>query len=109
MIMMFILLSMAGIPPWVGFFAKLDVISAVIDAGFTGLPVLMVLASVVGAYYYLRIIWFMYFEEGDQKETITSSQEVKIVMSINGLLVLLIGLFPNWLMAFCQKVIALTT
>ena len=109
MIMMFILLSMAGIPPWVGFFAKLDVISAVIDAGYTGLPVLMVLASVVGAYYYLRIIWFMYFEESDQKETITSSQEVKIVMSINGLLVLLIGLFPNWLMAFCQKVIALTT
>ena len=109
MIMMFILLSMAGIPPWVGFFAKLDVISAVIDAGYTGLPVLMVLASVVGAYYYLRIIWFMYFEESDQKDAITSSQEVKIVMSINGLLVLLIGLFPNWLMAFCQKVIALTT
>ena len=103
MIMMFILLSMAGIPPWVGFFAKLDVISAVIDAGFTGLPVLMVLASVVGAYYYLRIIWFMYFEDGDKKETITSSQEAKIVMSMNGLLVLLIGLFPNWLMAFCQK------
>jgi len=109
MIMMFILLSMAGIPPWVGFFAKLDVISAVIEAGFTGLPVLMVLASVVGAYYYLRIIWFMYFEDGDQKDAITSTREVKIVMSINGLLVLLIGLFPNWLMTFCQKVIALTT
>ena len=109
MIMMFILLSMAGIPPWVGFFAKLDVISAVIEAGFTGLPVLMVLASVVGAYYYLRIIWFMYFEDGDQKDAITSTREVKIVMSINGLLVLFIGLFPNWLMTFCQKVIALTT
>ena len=95
MIMMFILLSMAGIPPWVGFFAKLDVISAVIDAGFTGLPVLMVLASVVGAYYYLRIIWFMYFEDGDQKETITSSQEVRLVKSINGLLVLVIGLFAK--------------
>ena len=62
--MLFFMFGMAGVPPWVGFFAKLNVISAVLDAGFPGLAVLMVLASVVGAYYYLRVIWYMYFESG---------------------------------------------
>ena len=62
LMMMFLMFSMAGVPPFVGFFAKLNVISAVLELGDTGLAVLMVLASVVGAYYYLRVIWYMYFE-----------------------------------------------
>jgi NADH-quinone oxidoreductase subunit N len=106
--MMFFMLSMAGIPPWVGFFAKLDVISAVVDAGFSGFAVVMVLASVIGAYYYLRIIWFMYFEKAENTAPIKISNEFKLVMSINGLLVLVLGGFPEWLMSFCTRVISLT-
>ena len=63
LMMMFLMFSMAGVPPWVGFFGKLNVIDAALDAGLPGLAVLMVLVSVVGAYYYLRVIWYMYFEK----------------------------------------------
>ena len=108
LMMMFFMLSMAGILPWVGFFAKLDVISAVVDAGFSGFAVVMVLASVIGAYYYLRIIWYMYFEKAENTAPIKISNDFKLVMSINGLLVLVLGGFPEWLMSFCTRVISLT-
>jgi len=103
-IMLFIMLGMAGIPPWVGFFAKLDIINAVVDAGFAGFAVVMVLTSVIGAFYYLRVIWFMYFEKALESKAIVVSRDIGAVLSLNGLLVLALGLFPGALMQLCISV-----
>ena len=103
-IMLFIMLGMAGIPPWVGFFAKLDIINAVVDAGFAGFAVVMVLTSVIGAFYYLRVIWFMYFEKALESKVIIVSRDIGAVLSLNGLLVLALGLFPGPLMQLCITV-----
>ncbi len=104
LIMMFIMFSMAGIPPFVGFFGKLNVIAAVIDAGFSGLAVLMVLASVIGAFYYLRVIWYMYFEEAEDQAVITPGGDVAWFLSLNGLAILALGILPGWLWALCEAV-----
>jgi NADH-quinone oxidoreductase subunit N len=104
-IMLFIMLGMAGIPPWVGFFAKLDIINAVVDAGFAGFAVVMVLTSVIGAFYYLRVIWFMYFEKALESKAIIVSKDIGAVLSLNGLLILALGLFPGALMQLCINVI----
>ncbi len=106
LMMLFFMFGMAGVPPWVGFFAKLNVISAVLDAGFPGLAVLMVLVSVVGAFYYLRVIRYMYFEPAEDRSVFQSGLDTRVVLSLNGITVLLLGTFPGWLMALCIAVIA---
>ena len=106
LMMLFFMFGMAGVPPWVGFFAKLNVISAVLDAGFPGLAVLMVLASVVGAYYYLRVIWIMYFDAVEDKSVFQADLDTRLVLSLNGVAVLALGILPGWLMALCISVIA---
>jgi len=105
LMMLFLMFSMAGVPPFVGFFAKLNVISAVLDVGGTGLAVLMVLASVVGAYYYLRVIWYMYFETGDDLAVLQASTDTRLVLSLNAVAVLALGIAPGWLLALCIQVI----
>ena len=102
---MFLMFSMAGVPPFVGFFAKLNVISAVIDSGYTALAVLMVLASVVGAYYYLRVIWYMYFEEAEDKAVIQAGTDTRLVLSLNSVAVLVLGIVPGWLLALCIQIL----
>jgi len=104
LMMMFLMFSMAGIPPLVGFFGKLNVINAVLTSGYTGLAVIMVLASVVGAYYYLRIIWYMYFEDATDKAVLQASTDTRIVLSLNGLAVVGLGILPGWLWALCLEV-----
>ena len=106
LMMLFFMFGMAGVPPWVGFFAKLNVISAVLNAGFPGLAVLMVLVSVVGAYYYLRVIRYMYFEAAEDQSVFQTGLDSRLVLSLNGLAVLALGTFPGWLMAVCIAVIA---
>lgn len=106
-VMLFFMFGMAGVPPWVGFFAKLTAISAVLDAGFPGLAVLMVLATVVGAYYYLRLVWYMYFEPAEDHAVFQAEMDTRLVLSANGLAVLLLGMMPGWLMALCVSVTAL--
>ena len=103
--MMMIMLSLAGIPPLVGFFGKLNVIDAVLSSGYTGLAILMVLASVVGAYYYLRVIWYMYFEEAKDKAVLQASTDTKLVLSLNAVAVLALGIVPGWLWALCVTVL----
>jgi len=105
LMMMFLMFSMAGVPPFVGFFAKLNVISAVIDSGYTALAVLMVLASVVGAYYYLRVIWYMYFEEAEDKAVIQAGTDTRLVLSLNSVAVLVLGIVPGWLLALCIQIL----
>jgi NADH-quinone oxidoreductase subunit N len=107
LMMLFFMFGMAGVPPWVGFFAKLNVISAVLDAGFPGLAVLLVVAAVVGGYYYLRVIWYMYFEAVEDKSVFQAELDTQLVLSLNGVAVLALGILPGWLMALCVSVIAL--
>jgi len=106
LMMLFFMFGMAGVPPWVGFIAKLNVISAVLGAGFPGLAVLLVLASVVGAYYYLRVIWYMYFDAAEDKSVFQAELDTRLVLSLNGVAVLVLGVLPGWLMALCISVIA---
>ena len=102
--MMLIMFSLTGIPPLIGFFGKLNVIAAVLNAGYPGLAILMVLASVVGAYYYLRIIWFMYFEPAEDQAVLQSSLDTRVALSINALAVLALGIVPGWLWSLCVQV-----
>ncbi len=105
LMMLFFMFSMAGIPPFIGFFGKLNAINAVLTSGYTGLAVVMVLASVVGAYYYLRVIWYMYFEDAVDKAVLQASTDTRLVLSLNGLAVLGLGILPGWLWTLCLQVL----
>jgi NADH-quinone oxidoreductase subunit N len=105
LMMMFFMFSMAGVPPFVGFFGKLNAINAVLGVGQTGLAVLMMLASVVGAWYYLRVVWYMYFEDPLDRALLQSRMDTRLLMSVNGLAVLGFGILPGWLWALCNQVL----
>jgi len=105
LMMLFFMFGMAGVPPWVGFFAKLNVISAVLGAGFPILAIIMVLASVIGAYYYLRVIWFMYFDSAEDRSVFQANVDTRIALSLNGVAVLVLGIIPGWLLTLCIDVI----
>ncbi len=100
-IMMILMFSMAGVPPTVGFYAKLAVLSAVVDIGLVWLAVYAVIFSVIGAFYYLRIIKLMYFNKAEDHSPLESQYDMRAVMSANGLVVLGLGIFPGALMALC--------
>ena len=104
-VMLLMMFGMAGVPPTVGFWAKVQVISAVLDIGLTWLAALAVLLSVIGAYYYLRIVKLMYFDEATDREPLEAGGAFRLVLSLNGLAVLGIGLFPGLLIALCAQVI----
>ena len=97
-ITMLFMLSLAGIPPMIGFYAKFAVLQAVVNAGYVWLAVVAVLFSLIGAFYYLRIIKLMYFDEPETTEPIDSNSDVKILFSANGLAILVLGIFPQALM-----------
>ncbi|MEY3121859.1 MAG: putative nuoN [Pseudomonadota bacterium] len=98
LIMMFVMLSMAGIPPMIGFYAKLSVLQAALAAGYLWIVVVAVMLSLIGAFYYLRIIKFMYFDEADITHPIKSAPEIRLMISMNGLAIILLGIFPQMLM-----------
>lgn len=101
-IMMMMMFSMAGIPFFVGFFAKFSVLQAVVAAGHLWLALAAVFFSLVGAYYYLRVVKVMYFDPPPaDAPPIKAPLDVKLLMSANGLAVALIGIFPNGLMMLC--------
>ena len=102
------LLSLAGLPPMVGFYAKLSVLQALIASGqslYLGLAVFAVLMSLIGAFYYLRLIKVMYFDQPITVGPIVASADVRVVLSINGALVLVLGIFPSGLMALCSSAV----
>jgi len=100
-VMMVLLLSLAGVPPMVGFYAKLAVLQAALAAGHLGLVIFAVLASLVSAYYYLRVVKLMYFDEPADTEAIEATGGLRLVLSLNGVAVLLLGVLPGPLMAAC--------
>jgi len=98
------LLSLAGIPPLVGFYAKLAVLQALVASAQgiqIGIAVFAVLMSLIGAFYYLRVIKVMYFDEPITASCVVAPLDVRVVLTINGALVLVLGLFPGGLLALC--------
>jgi len=100
--MMILMFSMAGVPPTLGFYAKLAVLEAVVNSGFVWVAIIAVIFSVVGAFYYLRVIKVMYFDKAEDDQPITATADVKLVLSLNSLAVLGLGIFPAGLMALCM-------
>ncbi|MDA8416901.1 MAG: NADH-quinone oxidoreductase subunit NuoN [Betaproteobacteria bacterium] len=104
--MLLIMISMAGIPVSAGFFAKLAVLSAALDAGLTWLVVFAVMMSLVGAFYYLRIIKLMYMDEPDDVTPLVGESDHRLLLSINGLTLLGLGILPQPLIDLCTASIA---
>jgi NADH-quinone oxidoreductase subunit N len=102
-IMLLLMFSLAGVPPTVGFYAKLSVLQPLLSAGMTWLAVVAVLFSLIGAFYYLRIVKLMYFDEPTDTSPITPRLDMSILLSINGLAVLALGVIPQSLMALCYS------
>ena len=103
-VMAIFMFSLAGIPPTVGFYAKLSVLQAIVTTNVTGyivLAVVAVLLSLVGAFYYLRLVKVMYFDEPTDGTAIVAPVDVKAVLALNGFAVLLFGILPSGLMALC--------
>lgn len=99
--MMIVMFSMAGVPPFVGFFIKLAVLKALVDVGLTWVAVLGLLFSVIGAYYYIRIVKVMYFDEPETDRVVRLPVASTIAYSINALSLLFLGLFPSGLLTAC--------
>ncbi len=99
--MLLLMFSMAGVPPTVGFYAKFSVLSAAVNAGYTPLAIIAVLFSLIGAFYYLRIVKLMYFDAPESHTPIVVQPNTGLLISINGLAVLALGIMPGTLMSIC--------
>jgi NADH-quinone oxidoreductase subunit N len=105
-LMMLLMFSMAGVPPTLGFYAKFTVLQAALQAGFVALVIFAVLMAAVGAFYYLRIVKLMYFDEPQDTTPIVVQPDVALVFSVNGLAMLVLGLMPQRLMELCAYAVA---
>jgi NADH-quinone oxidoreductase subunit N len=103
--MLMLMMSTAGVPPFVGFFAKLYVIQAVLNVGLTWLAIVAVLASVVGAYYYLRLVKVMFFDEVRDREPLVAGAPLRVILSLNALAVLALGVINSPLADLCNRVV----
>lgn len=108
LVMTLFMFSLAGIPPLMGFYAKFSVLSAVLATGKTWLALVAVLCSLIGAFYYLRVVKVMLFDEASDTETISASTEMRVALSLNGAAVLVLGILPGLLMATCASAIMKT-
>ena len=100
-LMLLLMFSMAGVPPTAGFYAKFSVLEAIVNTGHIELAVIAVLFSLIGAYYYLRIVKLMYFDAPESHEPIHIQADSGLLISFNGLAVLALGIMPGWLMTLC--------
>ena len=104
--MLIVMFSMAGVPPFVGFYAKLVVLESVIDAGMLWLAIAGVAFAVIGAFYYLRVVWYMYFDQPEEgAQALDADLDVRVVLSANVLALLALGLFPGGLLDLCSRVL----
>jgi NADH-quinone oxidoreductase subunit N len=100
-VMLLVMFSLAGLPPTIGFYAKLLVLQAAIKAGYVWLAVVGVIAALIGAFYYLRIVKLMYFDEPSDTAPIEARGDTRVLLSANGLALLLFGILPQPLMGLC--------
>jgi len=99
LIILVVMLSMAGVPPFIGFYSKLFILQQVIAEGYVILAVIAVVFAVISAYYYLQIIKTMYFDDADKEITVSAPLDMRVVLSINGILILMVGLMPSFWMS----------
>jgi len=107
-VMSICLFSLAGVPPLVGFYAKLAVLQALLQSGSTlylVLAIFAVLMSLIAAYYYIRVVKVMYFDTPLTATTVAAPADVRVVLTLNGALVLLLGILPGGLMTLCTQAI----
>jgi NADH-quinone oxidoreductase subunit N len=102
-VMLILMFSMAGVPPFVGFWAKWSVLAEVVGAGYVWLAVLAVVFALVGAFYYLRVVRLMYFDKAEDLVPITAGGAMRVMVSANALAILGLGIFPGALMALCAS------
>ncbi|MCN4143970.1 MAG: NADH-quinone oxidoreductase subunit NuoN [Thiohalomonas sp.] len=100
-VMMAIMFSMAGVPPFLGFWAKITVLQEAVNSGFLWLAIVGVLASVIGAFYYLRVIKAVYFDKLVDETPIQASMDIRLTLSLNGMAILALGLYPTVLITLC--------
>ncbi len=101
--MLLLMFSMAGVPPTVGFFAKLFVLDAVVSVDLTWLALVGVFFSIIGAFYYIRVVKLMYFDQPIDETPLSVGMDTQVVLSLNGLAMLLLGLFPAGLLSICSS------
>ena len=104
LMMLLLMFSMAGIPPLAGFYAKLAVIKSVVDVNLLAIAIVAVVMSVIGAYYYLRVVKVMFFDTASERPQIAATTSMQYLLSGNVLAVLLLGLFPGGLFALCTRI-----
>lgn len=104
-LMLVLMFSTAGVPPFVGFWAKLWIIQALLSSGHLWMATYAVLVSVIGAFYYLRVVWYMYFEPAGNRSAAESRPRMRLILLINTLAVVALGVLPNALLSICQRVI----
>ncbi|HET7835175.1 MAG TPA: NADH-quinone oxidoreductase subunit NuoN [Variovorax sp.] len=110
-VMAIAMFSLAGIPPLVGFYAKLAVLQALIASGqgiYIGLAVFAVVMSLIGAFYYIRVVKVMYFDAPVTASTVSAPRDVRTVLTLNGALILILGILPGGLMTLCANAIVAT-
>jgi NADH-quinone oxidoreductase subunit N len=107
-VMLVLMFSLAGIPPMMGFYAKLSVLQAVLGTGQVWLAIVAVFFSLIGAFYYLRVVKLMYFDEPQDNSKFVVTGDMRVALSVNGAAVLLLGLVPGPLMTACATAIVKT-
>jgi NADH-quinone oxidoreductase subunit N len=100
-VMLILMLSMAGIPPMVGFWAKWAVLAQVVQSGLVWLAIVAVMFAIIGVFYYLRVIKLMYFDDAEDLTPITANTDMHIAISANAIVILLLGLMPYGLISIC--------
>ena len=103
-VMLILMFSMAGVPPFVGFWSKWFVLKEVVAVGHIWLAVTAVFFAIIGAFFYLRIVRLMYFEPAEELVPLSSPDDLKLVLSLNGITVLLLGILPGTLLGLCMAV-----
>ena len=106
LVMLMVMFSLAGVPPFIGFYAKLVVLQSVLDVGLIWLAGVGVLFAVIGAFYYIRVVWYMYFAEPEDRAPLAAAADMRIVVSANALGLLVLGVFPGGLLDLCARVLS---
>lgn len=106
-VLLLLMFSMAGVPPTVGFYAKFSVLKAIVDIDLVWLAIYAVFFSIIGAFYYLRIVKTVFFDQPETKPVpLLGARDIGFVLSLNGLSILALGLFPSALMVICHQIFA---
>jgi NADH-quinone oxidoreductase subunit N len=106
LVMLMVMFSLAGVPPFIGFYAKLVVLGSVLDTGLVWLAGVGVLFAVIGAFYYIRVVWYMYFADAEDRAPLSAATDMRIVVSANALGLLVLGVFPGGLLDLCARVLS---